>query len=62
MIKKIIFDVNTGADELFDYMLIIDRLKLFRIIRPHLLNARVITFGITLSRLLLNYAPLNEAL
>jgi len=28
------------ANELFDYMPIIDRLKPFRIIRSHLLNAR----------------------
>lgn len=54
-------DANTSGDELFDYMPIIDRLKLFPIIRLHLLNARVITFGITLCRLL-NFAVKCDAL
>jgi len=53
---------RASTDELFDYMPIIDRLKPFRIIRPHLLNARSVSLhSESLCATLLNYA-VNAAL
>lgn len=50
-------DMRACEHELFDYMPIIDRLKPFRIIRPHLLNARSMSLhSESLCAVLLNYA------